>query len=383
MLKKIRPYIRKYFERADVFLLVVCLISSILGTVMISSAVSAYTSPGRYIFIQIFSIFLGVAAFVLFTVIDSDILGENWQWLCVINVGLLILLVFFGQDDGTGNKAWIRFAGIGIQPSEVIKVLYIIISAYQMTFIKEHGDINSFRSVVMMAGHFIVVFGLIVFVSADLGSASILLFIFLVMLFMLGVKLYWFGIAGAAVAAVIPLLWSFFLKPYQQQRLLAPYDKTIDPEGYGITWQTSQSRLALASGRLTGIFAEHGLRTQESTAFTGKHTDFIFSVFGEEFGMIGCLVVILLLAIIVIHCVKVGLRATRTFDMLICFGVAASFCFQSFINIGMCIGITPVIGITLPFFSYGGSSMVTSFAAAGLISGIKFKPKPELFRIVY
>ena len=160
MLKKIRPYIRKYFERADVFLLVVCLISSILGTVMISSAVSAYTSPGRYIFIQIFSIFLGVAAFVLFTVIDSDILGENWQWLCVINVGLLILLVFFGQDDGTGNKAWIRFAGIGIQPSEVIKVLYIIISAYQMTFIKEHGDINSFRSVVMMAGHFIVVFGI-------------------------------------------------------------------------------------------------------------------------------------------------------------------------------------------------------------------------------
>ena len=99
--------------------------------------------------------------------------------------------------------------------------------------------------------------------------------------------------------------------------------------------------------------------------------------------MIGCLVVILLLAIIVIHCVKVGLQATRTFDMLICFGVAASFCFQSFINIGMCIGITPVIGITLPFFSYGGSSMVTSFAAAGLISGIKFKPKPELFRIVY
>jgi rod shape determining protein RodA len=119
---------------------------------------------------------------------------------------------------------------------------------------------------------------------------------------------------------------------------------------------------------------EEGHRT---TVFTGKHTDFIFSVVGENLGMIGCIVVVILLMVIIIHIVHIGLQSGRLFDMLICIGVAAAMAFQTFINIGMCIGITPVIGITLPFFSYGGSSMVTMYAAAGIVSGVKFKLKPQ------
>ena len=117
--------------------------------------------------------------------------------------------------------------------------------------------------------------------------------------------------------------------------------------------------------------------------FTGKHTDFIFSSIGEMWGMIGCLIVLTLLVILIIHCFRAGFKAGRTYDMLLCVGIGAAIAFQTFINIGMCIGITPVIGIALPFFSYGGSAMATLFAAMGIISGVKFKPKPERFIIQY
>ena len=120
-----------------------------------------------------------------------------------------------------------------------------------------------------------------------------------------------------------------------------------------------------------------------ATAFTGKHTDFIFASIGEHWGMIGCLIVIALLMIIIVHCFRVGIHSGRTFDMLLCVGVGTAIAFQTFINIGMCIGITPVIGITLPFFSYGGSSMATLFGAVGLVSGVKYKPKPEHFALLY
>ena len=377
VIKKVKYAVKQFFKRADIFLLVMSIICASYGLVLVARA-TAYTGSNKFLIVQSFSLFLGLIAFVVFTVIDADILGEQWKWLCVINVLLLVALIIFGQDDGTGNKSWIRFAGIGIQPSEVIKVLYIVISAKQMTYLKEYRDINSFMSVVQMAGHFAIVFGMVVVVSSDLGSASILLGIFLIMFFALGVRLYWFALGGAAVAALVPVIWSYLLKPYQRNRLLAPYDKTIDPDGWGITWQTTQSKLSLAYGRLTGVTDDY-----TPNVFTGKHTDFIFATAGEQFGMIGSLILIAMLIIIMIHCVRVGLRSGRTYDMLICVGVAASLAFQTFINIGMCLGITPVIGITLPFFSYGGSSMLTTFAAMGLVSGVKYKPKPQLFSMMY
>lgn len=384
-IKRLKPFITQFFQRADIFLLAICIICSIYGIYSIKIAVTGMSAggwemsaPSKYIAVQIASLILGIAGFVAFTVIDADILGQQWKLLCAVNVLLLVALVIFGQDDGTGNKSWIRFAGIGIQPSEVIKVLYIVVAAKQMTYLKEYKDINSFLSVVQMAGHFVIVFGMIVVVSSDLGSATIIMGVFLMMFFVLGVRLYWFAIGGALVASAIPLLWNYFLKDYQKKRLVAPYDKSIDPDGWGITWQTTQSQQSLASGRLTGVDAEHN-----TTVFTGKHTDFIFACIGEHFGMIGCLIVVLLLLIIIFHCIRVGLHSSRTYDMLICFGVAGAMVFQTFINIGMCIGITPVIGITLPFFSYGGSSMVTMFCAMGLVSGVKYKPKPEHFSLIY
>ena len=378
MLKKIKPYVVDFVSRADMFLFTVCTVCAIFGTFMIYRAANIMygndwlpSAPSKYVLVQVFSMFLGWGFFVLMTIIDADLLGQQWRILCVINVLLLVALVILGEDDGTGNKSWIRFAGIGVQPSEVIKTIYIIVAAKQITYLKEYRDINSFWSVVQMVGHFGLVFVAIVGVSSDLGSASILLFIFLAMFFCAGAKLYWFALGGAAVAAVIPVMWTYFLKDYQKKRLLSPYDPSIDPDNWGISWQTTQSKLSLQSGRLTGI--EEGMRR---TVFTGKHTDFIFSTTGETLGMVGCLAVMLLLTIIIVHCFRVGINSGRTYDMLICVGVTAAIASQTFINIGMCTGITPVIGITLPFFSYGGSSMVTMYASVGLVSGVKYKPKP-------
>ena len=383
MIKRLQPYIRQFFQRADIFLLVVCLICAAFGTVMIHKASSSMVAAGwemdtnKQVIVQILSIFLGIGAFVVLTIYDADLIAKNRMALLIIIALLLAALAVLGQDDGTGNKAWIRFAGIGIQPSEIIKVIYIILAAGQMTRLKEQNTINNVSAVAQMAGLFLLIFGGVVVVSSDLGSASIILCIFLTMFFALGVKLYWFALGGAGIAAVVPLLWNHFLKPYQKNRLLAPYDPSIDPKNDGINWQTYQSKVTLASGRVTGVDSEHRL-----TAFTGKHTDFIFSCIGEELGMIGCIIVVVLLVIIIIHCARVGLKSGRTFDMLLCVGVASAVAFQTFINIGMCIGITPVIGITLPFFSYGGSSMMTMLAAMGLVSGVKYKQKPRLFSMM-
>ena len=376
---------RDFFNRADIFLLVMCTICAVFSLWAVSKAVTGMSAggwdmsaPAKYIIVQGMSILIGMFAFVFFTIIDADLLAQQWKLLWAVIIMLLVALVIFGQDDGTGNKAWIRFAGIGIQPSEFIKIIYIMVNARHMTYLKEYKDLNSFWSVVQMAGHFMMVFGPIIVITSDLGSCMIILFVFLIMFFAAGVKLYWFGVGGAAVAAAVPLLWTYFLKDYQKQRIIAPYDPSIDPTGYGITWQTTQSKLTLASGRLTGVQEGH-----TATVFTGKHTDFIFSCIGENLGMLGCIAVMIMLTIIMVHCVKIGLQSGRTFDMLLCIGIAGAMAFQTFINIGMCIGITPVIGITLPFFSYGGSSMVTMYAAMGIISGVKYKPKPERFALIY
>lgn len=382
---KAKKYIKLFFKRGDIFLLTVCLICAVISVIAVNHTTHwmasqgvAYIFPTKMVLVQIFSAILGVGAFVLFTVIDPDILGEQWKWLVGMIILLLIALAVFGEDDGTGNRSWIRFLGIGIQPSEIIKILYIIISAKQMTVLKQKGDVNSFFSVLQMAAVFGLVFAAIMVVSSDLGNAVILLAIFLVMFFALGVKLYWFAIGGAAVAAMIPLAWNYVLKDYQKKRLLVPYNPDIDPEGWGISWQMTQSKLTLASGQLTGVEPGH-----RETVFTGKHTDFIFSSIGEMWGMIGCLIVLALLIVIIVHCFRAGTKAGRTYDTLLCVGIAAAIAFQTFINVGMCIGITPVIGIALPFFSYGGSSMATLLAAMGIISGVKFKPKPERFLIQY
>ena len=380
-MKRLSPYIKDYVKRADMLLLALCVTCAIFGIVVIASATSTLDGGStRYLIVQTASLILGIFFYALFTVIDVDSLAERWPALIAFEVfSIFLLLTPLGYADNTGNRAWLRFGFIGVQPAEIDKIIFIIVLAAQINYFKNYKNLNSPLSVLLLLVNCMFSIGLIVGVSKDMGSALVYLFIFIVMLFAAGLKFYWFIAGLAGLAAVTPFFWTHVLNQRYRDRILAPYDATIDPSGQGIRWQANQSKIALASGQLTGTGLYNGRQTQ-SGALPAKQTDFIFSVIGEELGMIACIAVIVLLLLIIFRCIKVGVHATNTMSMLICFGVAAWLIFQTFENIGMCIGVAPVIGVTLPFFSYGGSSLVAIFAAMGMVSGIKYRPKPERFR---
>ena len=375
-LKKLLPQLRDFVHRADMFLFTMSVICALYGIVVIASATKSYENgSAQFVIVQTLALVLGILLFIAMTVIDVDIFAQHWTWLYGLSALLLLSLIPFGAVSDTGNNGWLRFFGIGIQPTEIVKLAFIIVLAKQLAYLKDYKNLNSVTSVAQIVGHFILMFGLILVTAQDLGSALVYFFIFAVMLFVAGVKIYWFIMGAAAIACMVPIFWTYFLEDYQRNRIIAPYDSSIEPDNTGINWQQNQSKIALASGQLTGTGLGEGTQSQ-SNAIPGKHTDFIFAVIGEELGLIGACLVLLLLMIIVIRCIQVGLRSGSTMSMLVCFGVTATVVFQTFENVGMCIGIAPVVGITLPFFSYGGSSLFSMFAAMGLVSGIKYRPKP-------
>ncbi len=376
--KKVLPWLKEYFKRADMLLLILCITASIFGIVIIYSATLTYETP-KYVIVQTLALGVGIVLYMIMTVLDVDILADKWQILCIFNILFLGTLIFFGVESDTGNKGWLRFFGIGIQPSEIVKITFIIILAKQLTYLKEYKELNSVGSMAQLLGHFVLIFAYLYFTTDDLGSAVVFVFIFAVMLFAAGVKIYWFIIGIAAIAAATPFIWDH-LSLYQQNRILAPYVPSIDPDNTGANWNANQSKIALASGQLTGTGLGNGTQTQSSSIFS-KQSDFIYAVIGEELGMIGCIAVLVLLSAIIIRCVMVGLRSGSELSMLVCVGVATTVMFQAFLNTGMCIGIAPVIGITLPFFSYGGSSLFSMFAAMGIVSGVRYRPKPQRFRL--
>lgn len=370
-----RSLIKDFFKRADILLLAVCVFCTVFGIIAIRSATASMGSS-KYIIVQTFSLFLGLLAFFVFTIIDPDVIAKQWLPLSIFSAVFILGLILFGHDDGTGNRAWYRFFGIGVQPTEVVKVIFIVLLAKQISVYKDHNVLNKPKSVMLLAAHWAALFVIIMIASKDMGSAVIFLAIFVIMMIAGGISWYWMGIGAAAAAAATPLIWNNVLQEYQRNRILVPYDATIDPTGEGIRWQANRTIEAMEAGQWTGVGYGNG-----SLNVSARHTDCIFASIGEEMGMVACLIIIVLLMFIIIRCCVIGARCGSTFGMLICFGVAAAIAFQTFINIGMCMGITPVIGITLPFFSYGGSSIVTLFAAVGLVSGVKYRPKPKRHNI--
>lgn len=378
-MKKLFPKIKEFVSRADMVLFTLCLVSSIFGIIAINSAAATLEGSARYVVVQLACMFLGMGLFVLFTVIDLDILADKWALLMLFEVFLVFLLLTpLGYADDTGNRAWLRLGPVGVQPSEVIKVIFIVTMSKHLSYLKNYKNLNSVLSVGQLAVHCLFTVGLIVAVSGDMGSALVYVFIFVIMLFAAGLKFYWFLIGLAGIAAVAPVFWTRVLNQQYRDRIMVPYDSSIDPTGTGIGWQASQSKTALANGQFWGMGYGQGTVSQSSN-LPEKQTDFIFAVIGEELGMVAGLAVFALLMAITIRCIYIGIKSKNTMSMLVCFGVAGSMIFQTFENICMCVGVAPVIGITLPFFSYGGSSMFSMFAAMGLVSGVKYRPKPERF----
>ena len=375
--KKFYSLLKDYLKKSDTFLLVICVISTLYGIVLITSA-TAYTGSMRATYVQIAALLCGIFLYFIFSVLDIDILADRWKLLFLFSVLFILSLIPFGVEGNSGNKAWIRFAGIGIQPAEVVKITFIILLAKLITHLQERHGLSHIWSMAQLVAFCSFMFVLIIAVSSDLGSALVYAFIFAVMLYIAGLKFYWFLIGGGLLAAVTPLAWRYFLTDRQKERILAPFDPTIDPTGLGIKWQPNQSKAAISSGGLFGKGLFNGSYTQ-SGSVPHQETDFVFSAAGEELGLIGCALIILLLTIIIVRCVYIGIKSNHSLGSLVCIGIAAMLAFQTCENIGMCLGLTPVIGLTLPFFSYGGSSIITMFAAMGIVSGIKMKPRPSRF----
>ena len=316
----------------------------------------------------------GVLAYVLFSSIDTETFSEHRLAMVIFNTVALLLLVPFGTDKGTGNKSWLDFAFLpfDIQPAEICKITFVLIMASVMA--SRQNNISSPLSIGYILGNMILVVGLNLLVSRDMGVSLIFVFVTIGMVWSGGVNIMWFVTAFAGLILAAPLAWEFVFSDNQKNRIMVLFDPSLDPQGTGPMYHTIRALRSLTGGGLTGQGLFQGNRTQTRGALFAQHTDFIFAAIGEELGFIGCAVVLILLIAIIARCIWVGNRSTDYLRKLVCFGTASALIFQVIVNIGMCIGVMPVIGLTLPFISYGGSSLITLYAMLGLVSGVYSRP---------
>ena len=367
--------LKDFPKKGDWVLLILCVITALGGLVVIASATNAPKFDGnlRYILIQLVAIMLGIGMYAVVSSIDVEALQEHRMAMVIFNTVLLLMLIPFGTDNSTGNRSWLDFPllPVNIQPAEICKITYVIIMASVMA--SHQNNISSIPSVFHMLIHLGLLVGLNMALSRDLGVSLIFVFIFIGMAFAGGVSFWWFALAIGGIAVLIPFAWPL-LGTYQQERIMVLIDPTFDAQGIGARYHSKINLLSLTGGGLTGQGLFNGNRTQGGYLFA-QHTDYIFSSIGEELGFLGCLTVMIAEILIIARCIQVGTRCQDYMRRLICYGAASAMMFQVLINTGMCIGVMPVIGLTLPLISYGGSSVVTIFAMLGLVSGAHARPQ--------
>lgn len=386
MLNRIKSILADFFQQADIVLLGLCCAATTFGLFLIASA-THYMEPARmlrYVGVQGVAMLIGICCYICLSMVDLESIIKKWKWLVIFNVvfiGLLLTPLGHGADT-TGNQAWLRFPGLpfNVGPAEIVKITFTLLLAKQLEYLKEEKrDLRSFSSALQVGGHTLLLMAWYVGISGDMGNALTFFFIFLCMAFAAGFALRWFVVLFAGSAAAIGVaLATGLVKGYMIERFRVLFDHSYDPTGVG--WQQTRSLLAIGSGGFWGQGYMNGTQTQAGGgSIPAQWTDFIFAVCGEELGMIGCLAVMGILAAIIIRVLMVAKNTLSNFHSYVCVGMAAMMIYQTIINIGMCLFVMPTIGITLPFFSYGGSSVVTLFAAMGVVSGIK-KRSPTLRR---
>ncbi len=363
---------KNFFRKGDMVLLLLCLITTVFGCVMIASATN-HMGNTRYIIIQLVAASAGVVLYAIMSSIDASFFSEHRIALVIFNSLLLLLLIPFGTDNDTGNRSWLDFPILpfDIQPAEICKITYILIMASVMT--NHQSKPSSFPAVGHMLLHLGLLVGLNYVLSKDAGVSLIFVFIFIGMTFSGGVNLLWFAAAIGTIVAAWPFAWNHVLSDHQKDRILVLIDSSVDPMGINERFHTVRSLKSLTGGGWTGQGLFDGTRTQNGELFA-QHTDYIFSAIGEELGFFGCVTILMLLLAIIIRCIQVGNRTQDYLRKMICYGAASALIFQVTSNVGMCIGLTPVIGLTLPFVSYGGSSILTLYAMLGLVSGVHARP---------
>ena len=381
--------LKEFRRRGDPVLLAMCVAASLFGIALIYSA-TRWTGGYRSVVVQSVALLVGTVLYIALTFVDFHALLENgWRFILGFNVGfLLLLLTPLGTDNNSGNLNWIAIPHfpLDLQPNEIVKITFVLLLAYQLSKLQENTrrSLSSVPNVLMLLLHAGLMLGLIAVICGDMGMCLVYLCIFMTMLWIAGIKLYWFAIGGAALVGGGWLAWKTVLqKPrfdYIRLRFLVVLDHTLDPLGKG--FQQNRSLLTLGSGKFAGQGFLHGTQTQApySSALPARHTDFIFAVCGEELGLIGCAAALILLACIILRCIYVGRTANSPFCAYSAIGFGSMLLVQTVLNVGMCLYVLPVMGLTLPFFSYGGSSLITLFTAMGIVSGIKARSRPSWLR---
>ena len=365
----IYKHLKKAFKETDKLFLLLCLFLSAVGTVMVSSATHR-TADGALLSrdakVMVLALALGVAACLVISFVDYDLILKLWPVIAAGSLFLMLLLIPFGEAPSGREDArsWLRItSSLYLQPSEILKIGFIITFSKHLSLLK--NDLSSVKNVFFLCVHAMIPIALVVY-TGDMGSALIFMLMFVGMMFIAGVHWAYFPLGIAAVAAALPLVWYKVFDNIQRNRILA----LIDPQSYpNEIYQQQQAGNAIREGGFFGTGLFKGAYTQ-SGSVPESANDMIFSVICEETGLIGAFVVLLLFALLAIRIIYVGRRSNNYAASMICYGVMFMIIAQVAINIGMCLKLLPVIGITLPFISAGGSSVVSLYLAVGLVLSV-------------
>lgn len=372
---KITDEIKLYFSKCDNILWLFTLSATIYSLLLISSLQRA----GEYNFIktQSVAIIIGFVGAIIISLFDYRIFLNYWWIFAITAIALSILVFICGiQVAGTDDTGWIRLpGGITFQPSEFIKICFIITFTKHLYFLKQKDKIKSFIGVATLCVHAVIPMA-IIHIQGDDGAVLIFAVIALIVMFLAGVQGRYFAILFAGLAVGLPLVWNLFMNNEHRNRILALFDL----EGNALTnygWQQYQGKVSVASGNLYGSGLYKGTRTGFGIV-PEQENDFIFTVAGEELGFMGC---IILLAILFIISLRIIMDAKKSCDCkgsFICCGIFALIASQTIINIGMVLGVIPVIGITLPFFSAGGTSVLSMLMCVGLVQSVVIHNEDEI-----
>ena len=365
----------EYIRKCDLGLLLIAFLLSGIGMVAIYSASLTLAGSSRFIMIQGLAIAIGIFAYFFVAAVDLEKFGDFWLYAYLFNLLFQFSLLFLGTAGETGNRSWIRLdklgIPLGIQPAEIGKLIYIFTISRHMYILRD--KLNTLKALMQLGAHTLILVAVIYVISSDLGMCLAYIGIFIFMLFASGISMkIYLPLCAAGAAALVPI-WKYFLKGYQKTRILVLFDPSVDPD---VAHNGLRSMMTVGGGQLTGQGYLNGLMNQHNR-LPSKHTDFIFSTICEEWGFIGAMAVLLILTFLVWKIFIDAGRADNRFGYLMCIGIGAMFMVQILINVGMCLGIMPVIGLTLPFISYGGTSVMTMYAALGMVCGLQMRKRPD------
>ncbi len=284
-----------------------------------------------------------------------------------LNIVLLVAVLIVGKSS-LGAKRWIGFGGFHIQPSEFMKISMVICLAKY--FETERVTNGLGLKELLLPTLLVAIPAGLIMKQPDLGTAMIILLTYGSMLLFIKVKPKVIILLMMVGAILAPTIYEFGLKPYQRQRIVSFIDPMSDPKGSG--YNSIQSMIAVGSGQLVGKGYKKG--TQSQLNFLPEHhTDFIFSVFSEEHGFVGCVILLILYLIFISNGVQVAYQSHDKFGMLLVFGLMSIFFWHVFVNMGMVMGILPIVGVPLPFLSYGGSALITATMGVAIVTNVANK----------